>query len=380
MNAAILYSNIFDHDTAEQMLGGIETYLLNLARVFQSLNIEPTIYQWSRTRFERSLGDILVIGMPVLKEPYKQRPATLFKMVLAEQKHKKSIFVFGTERQSVKTTLVRSVSIQHGIAWDLQSQFLTNHKAIQRGVLGALYKAWLHRYYIECFERCYNRVCVDYNFLNWYHTFKASDPPGRTWVIPNFTSCTSTQQIKGFDRDKEEIKIIFARRFCEYRGTRIMAEAATRILAAYPHLSFSFAGEGPDENYLKQRFSADSRVHFIKYSPDNALGVHCQHDIAVIPSLASEGTSLSVAEAMAAGCAVVATAVGGITNMIIDGYNGLLVSPDACSLTDALTWLIEHPVERKKLAVNAYHVATEGFSLPKWQSRWRHVIETIVCE
>ncbi|WP_420491566.1 glycosyltransferase [Neobacillus drentensis] len=53
-------------------------------------------------------------------------------------------------------------------------------------------------------------------------------------------------------------------------------------------------------------------------------------------NLGSEGTSLSLLEAMAAKCAEIATNVGGMTNIILDNYNGLIINPDESELYLAL--------------------------------------------
>jgi len=186
------------------------------------------------------------------------------------------------------------------------------------------------------------------------------------------------EQIEARDRSDMIIRILFARRFCEFRGTRIMAEAAKNILACHSNVQFTFAGEGPDEKWLKEFFADEACVKFLKYLPNEALNIHLKQDIAVIPSLASEGTSLSAAEAMGAGCAVVATDIGGITNMIIDGYNGLLVSPNVSELISALVQVLERPEFMRQLGANAYCVASKGFSLDQWQARWQRVIETVI--
>ena len=107
------------------------------------------------------------------------------------------------------------------------------------------------------------------------------------------------------------------------------------------------------------------------------MHVHLAHDIVVVPSLGSEGTSLSVAEGMGAGCAVVATNVGGITNMIIDGYNGLLVMPTAAALTTALERVIADPELRQALGSKAYETAVRSFSLEVWEAKWRQVLEEV---
>lgn len=378
MKAAILYSTFFDPHGTERKVGGIETYLLTLAGVFLEMGIKPTIYQWSKQPFSKQTEGISVKGIPLMHYHYKRRSSLLLRSVLKEIDAADDIMIFGSDQQAVRSGCKRAVSIQHGIAWDLPNRFLTSHAFLQSGLFGNLYKRWLQKRFRGFYERCPNRVCVDYNFLNWYRTQLATEPEGRNWVIPNFASIASGAQIKSRARNDKTIRILFARRFCEFRGTRIMAQAARSILEKYSNIEFTFAGEGPDEQWLKEYFVDDSRVAFLRYLPDESLEINLKHDIAVVPSLASEGTSLSVAEAMGAGCAVVGTAIGGITNMIIDGYNGLLISPTVLELTSALVRLIESPELRKDLGANAFQVAEQGFSLSIWQARWRAVIESMV--
>jgi len=171
--------------------------------------------------------------------------------------------------------------------------------------------------------------------------------------------------------------VLFARRFVEFRGTRLFAGVVQRLLAQHPQVEFTWAGEGPDEDWLRRTFADQPRVTITKYLPQAAKEVYVRHHIAVIPSLASEGTSLSVAEAMGSGCAVVATCVGGITNMIIDGHNGLLVMPDADSLYGALHRLLENPALRRDLGAAARQCAETSFSLAAWKNRWRAVLQQV---
>ena len=377
VKVAILYSSLFSHDGEKRMIGGIETYLVELARLCSDIGIEPTIYQWSERPFNKRIDGTAVRGVPVLRRPYDQRPLALFRAASRNIDLESDLVIFGSDAQSVRSPCKRAVSIQHGVSWDLPARFLTAHRLLQRRPLGTLYKAWLRRRFMALFARCPNRVCVDYNFPNWYRTYLVGQPCGRDWVIPNFANIASTQQLSLRWKDDRVTKVLFARRYCEFRGTRILAEAAHRALHCHPDLHFTLAGEGADEQWLRSFFATESRVGFVKYAHEESLDVHLRHHVAIVPSLASEGTSLSVAEAMGAGCAVIATAIGGITNMIIDGYNGLLVSPSAPALSAALDQLVKDRARMRGLGTNAYNVAAESFSLNKWRARWRDVIETV---
>jgi glycosyltransferase involved in cell wall biosynthesis len=86
-------------------------------------------------------------------------------------------------------------------------------------------------------------------------------------------------------------------------------------------------------------------------------------DIFVLPSR-SEALSNSLMEAMACGCAVVASRVGGNVELVETGRTGLLfASGDAAQLRDALELLIRTPALRAKLGAAACCRMREAFSL-----------------
>ena len=170
------------------------------------------------------------------------------------------------------------------------------------------------------------------------------------------------------------IKIVFARRFVQIRGTRLFAPVAKKLLSKYDNIEITFAGEGPDKEYLKSTIGNDERINFCAYRSDESISFHRQFDIAVVPTIYSEGTSLSLLEAMSAQCAVVCTNVGGMTNIILDEYNGLMVSPDEGELFSALSRLITDQKLRKYLSKNAYETVNSSFSIKKWQKSWETLI------
>jgi glycosyltransferase involved in cell wall biosynthesis len=85
--------------------------------------------------------------------------------------------------------------------------------------------------------------------------------------------------------------------------------------------------------------------------------------VSVLPSL-TEGLSNVVLESMAAGVAVVATAVGGTPELVTDGVNGLLVPPrNAPALAEAMGRLLADPVLAARLGAEARHRVWRDFSL-----------------
>lgn len=135
----------------------------------------------------------------------------------------------------------------------------------------------------------------------------------------------------------------------------LFVEAARHVAEEHPDVEFHLAGEGElrphlenliAELHLEQRVVLRGRVKDI---PRFLASV----DLAVLCSR-SEGASNAILEYMAAGRAVVATAVGGTPHLLEDGVHGLLVPPgDAPALAAALVRLLDEPPLAARLAAAA---------------------------
>ena len=151
------------------------------------------------------------------------------------------------------------------------------------------------------------------------------------------------------------------------KGHRYLVDAMSRIQSAVPSAWLAIVGEGSTEAELRAQAAAlpspaRERVVFTGRR-DDVAAVTADLDVAVLPSL-REAQGISVLEAMARRRPVVATAVGGIPEVITDGVDGLLVPPaDPAALADAITRLLTDDGLRRRIAEAGYATVVERFSI-----------------
>ena len=144
-------------------------------------------------------------------------------------------------------------------------------------------------------------------------------------------------------------------RLAEQKDHRTLLQAAALV----PEADFVIAGEGELRSELEG--AAGPNVRFLGARSD-IPDVLASLDVFAFPSL-FEGLCLAVIEAQAAGVPVVATAVGGIKETVVEGETGLLVpTRDPEALASAIRRLLAHPDEAARLAAEARRRALERYS------------------
>lgn len=364
-NVYFFYNQYYDFDEKKVTIGGIQTYISNLIKICNQLGLRSTIVQCGRTEEYKSTEGFTIIQLVSsnIKEFENQVKQKLVPKVDIEN----DLFVFMTHTIIFNKLKFRnSIAVQHGISWDVPTNIRRN------SIRAFLSRSIRSHKRIRDLEKVSKVVCVDYNFLNWVRT-QVDYPVNNYSIIPNFTQIAD-QNIKS----DEKVKIIFARRLYDYRGTRIFTKVIMRLLNEDEQIQVTIAGTGKDEQWMRENLEKYEDVQFISYKSEESLKIHADKHIAVVPTIGSEGTSLSLLEAMSAQCAVVCTNVGGMTNIIIDGYNGLMISPDEEELYQALKTVINDRDLRMYLAENAYETVIKGFSFEKWKGKWIEVITSFI--
>jgi len=155
----------------------------------------------------------------------------------------------------------------------------------------------------------------------------------------------------------------------ERKGVNVLLQALACDTISGRPVNVYLAGEGPQLDALKTLASAErlsERVHFLgKISKDRMHLWMGAANMLVLPSF-SEGRPNVVLEAMASGIPVVATAVGGTSELIADGEDGLLFRPgDVTGLASCLNRLLLQPDLAAQLSVRGTEkIARLGLTWP----------------
>lgn len=197
--------------------------------------------------------------------------------------------------------------------------------------------------------------------------------------VKQFGSCYRKENY--FDQNGKKV-VLFVGRLAEKKGVTYLIDAMKRIDAL-----LIIVGSGPLEDELrKQAEEQKDRVRFLgAKSHDELKYIYASADVFAAPSIVAkdgdkEGLGLVILEAMASGLPVVASASGGIIDVIADGENGLLCrEKDSGSIVVAVNRLLGDEKLYEKVKAGAYRTAQE-YDYSKMAERYAQLLNGLCKE
>ncbi|HEV3061547.1 MAG TPA: glycosyltransferase family 4 protein [Vicinamibacterales bacterium] len=197
-------------------------------------------------------------------------------------------------------------------------------------------------------------------------------PAHRVAIVPNGLD---TAPVRPVSATAARRKVVVVANLRPEKGHDVLIDAAADILRRFPDARFDVVGGGPLLDPLIARARQRSVLNAF------AFRGHCDDvrarldaaDIFVLPSR-SEAFPNAVLEAMAAGLPIVASAVGGMCELIQDGETGLLVPPDNPSVLAAqICRLMESPDAGTALGAAARRHAVGRYSFERMVAAFEQI-------
>ena len=199
---------------------------------------------------------------------------------------------------------------------------------------------------------------------------KARIRENRITVVPNAIDIGAFEAVEPVDLrarfgfDSDTILCVCGGRFSREKGQMYLVHAAARALESNPELRFILFGDGPDKEKIRTAILKTDYPEKIICPGFEKNVVACLKgaDILINPSL-SEGLPNIVLEAMAVRLPVVATAVGGVPEIVSDGQTGFLVpSQDSEALARVIVETAADCNSRARVATAAYEFIAREYT------------------
>ena len=173
-------------------------------------------------------------------------------------------------------------------------------------------------------------------------------------------------------------------RFTDEKGLAYGMQALDLVRQRIPGLRIRLAGAGPGEADLWNVCRDLNLVHAIDYlgpiDNQRALDVIAGVDVVVVPSVDTEGFSLTALEAALLGKPVVGTLVGGLAETVIHGETGTLVKPrDIHAMADAISGLLTESTLYRRMSVASRKRALQRFPMDKFTDDMGELYGSIIA-
>jgi len=240
------------------------------------------------------------------------------------------------------------------------------------------------RHGLRITDRLVDGIVVNCEFLRRRLRDDEKVPAGLIHLCYNGIDTSAFQPARGVRPDALRAAPLVVGVVCALRpekGLDTLLDAFTAVRGLVPGMKLAIVGSGPCLAPLQDRARALGVLPDCVFEPATPRVADWLHaiDIFVLPSV-SEALSNALMEAMACGCCVAASRVGGNPELVAHGETGLLFEArDAPGLAEVLRQLVGDPVRRGELVSNAARLIHGRFSLAAAARRMGEIYSALLA-
>ena len=159
---------------------------------------------------------------------------------------------------------------------------------------------------------------------------------------------------KKAEKNYDILDILYVGGLSRHKGVHILITSLKNLKGE--NIKLHIIGKGKDEDEFKKMAGSDPRIVFHGFKTgDELMGFYKKANVVVVPSLCYDNSPMVIYESLMNGTPVIGSRIGGIPELIEEGYNGFLFEAGSVDeLKEILENLVKNPSELKRLEEGAF--------------------------
>lgn len=358
-------------------LGGVERYTFNLAKKMKELGNEVVIVT---LRYDQSLTEIeennyaKIYRLPTFKIFASRYP------IVKKNKRCKELLKL-ISRENIDSVILQT---RFWTSSYIGSKFAKQNNIPMCVIEHGSSHFTVHNKFLDFFGRIYEHILTNLikkNVKDFYGVSKKCNEWLKHFKIYAkgvFYNSIDTDEFNKYGeyikKNDKIIKITYAGRLLKEKGVLILLDCFNELSKEVSNVELNIAGTGPLYSKLKEEANKNPKIKILgNLSHDKVMKLLARTDIFINLSF-SEGLPTSILEAGLMKCTVIATPVGGTTEIIKNKDSGVLCSFEVSQINDELKKIINDEEKRNKFGSNIHSIIENEFS---WDITTKKTINTI---
>lgn len=187
----------------------------------------------------------------------------------------------------------------------------------------------------------------------------------------------NNNNLKNIQKTKsKKIRFAFIGSLSIHKGIKVLIESFDTIKDAVLEI-YGFTSEENKKEYMN--LAKNKNIHFMGSFEHDEIGkIFAKTDILIVPSICMENSPLTIREAFMSRTPVIASDIGGLSEMVHDGKTGLLLKVgDSRDLFEKIKYFINNPSEVERMSKEIKKVKTIGENTKEIEAIYKDLISTM---
>jgi len=187
-------------------------------------------------------------------------------------------------------------------------------------------------------------------------------------VTPNPIIFYKVEKENGSSYHGGKINLLYAGQIEKPKGILFLVNACKKLEA--DNWQLTIVGSGKDQDELKNLIAGDHRFNFVgRVEPAKLIDFYRRSNLTIVPSLCYENSPTVIYESLVANVPVIASDIGGISEIVKDDYNGFTFAPgNEKNFIEVLQHFLNHPENIEHLKKNCF-ISVRSFSIAGYIKR-----------